>query len=142
MEQTNIDKLIPLAYTAVQAHLEKKGQVSRQYHGYIASFGASVIQSGMLAALLFNHNEEGREEQDRKAAMNAIYAVIKQLPDYHGYQGHEKDNLLNYYRARGKAVQRLDKQILDAATAIKLVLRVFTKTDEATAKNGKETVKQ
>ncbi|MEM6525876.1 MAG: type III-B CRISPR module-associated protein Cmr5 [Bacteroidota bacterium] len=123
-----IDNLIPIAFRAVEDKLATNGQVSRQYNGYIASFGASVVQSGMMAALVFNHREESRSEQDRKALMDAIFEVTKSLEEHQVIE----PSLLDFYRNKLTDKRRLKLNIMDAAAAIKLVIRTFKLVEEST----------
>lgn len=124
-----IETLIPAAFLAVKEEgidLVKDGGISRLYNGYIAAFGASVIQSGMLPALVFNHRkaETSGSEEDPSKLMDAIFYVIKQAEG-----GVEDVSLLEYYRKRPANAKKLKGQILDAAAAIKLVIRTFELTD-------------
>ena len=123
-----IEKMIPIAYTAVkQELLNDKGGINKQYNGYISSFGASVIQSGMLLALIFNHQKDANTEMDRNKLMKVIYRVVR--PD----DPAEGSNLLIYYQSMEgdkRNQKQLKQSILDAATAIKLVIRTFHLTND------------
>ncbi len=127
------DQLIPLAYRAVQENLVAADgrSISKQYNGYIASFGAAVVQSGILAALVFNYREpeDSHSEEDRRKLMDAIYRVICEQ-DGERVQGAD---LKAYYRHEQTDKRRLKQQILDAATAIKLVIRTFKLTEPTNA---------
>lgn len=122
-----LEKMIPYAFEAVEkAHLVKNGAISKQYNGYISSFGASVVQSGMLLALIFNHRETERSEKDKKKLMDAIYYIVKEVRND---KSTPHKNLLVYFRNASEK-KRLKNQTLDAATAIKLVIRTFKLTDD------------
>lgn len=125
-----IERMIPAAYEAVKVKLvNKQGGINKQYNGYISSFGAFVIQSGMLLALIFNHQHDAYTEMDRNLLMNAIRNVV--LSD--GYNIRRDSNLLDFYRSLendSRNQKRLAQSILDAATAIKLVIRTFHLTDD------------
>ena len=91
-----IERMIPVAYTAVSNNLvSEQSAISKQYNGYISSFGASVIQSGMLLALIFYHQSDANSEQDRGALMEAIREVVIS----EGHNIAQKTNLLDYYRS-------------------------------------------
>ncbi|WP_339904725.1 type III-B CRISPR module-associated protein Cmr5 [uncultured Cyclobacterium sp.] len=124
-----IEKLLPFAFEAVKKHLTENGKISSQYNGYISSFGASVIQSGMLMALVFNHRKEAKTEKDRLKMMDAIHHVIEKEV------GEEPTgDLLGHFQSfNGNAVvqKRLRAKIMDAATAIKLVIRTYPQKKEA-----------
>ncbi|MEO1054714.1 MAG: type III-B CRISPR module-associated protein Cmr5 [Bacteroidota bacterium] len=127
-----IENLIPMAFRAVEDKLATNGQVSRQYNGYIASFGASVVQSGMMAALVFNHRAESRSERDRKALMDAIFEVIKSMEK----RTINENRLLDYYKTRLVDKRMLKLNIMDAAAAIKLVIRTFKLVEESTVRDN------
>jgi CRISPR-associated protein Cmr5 len=123
-----IDKLIPFADEAVKEELIENERneslyIPKEYNGYISSFGASVIQSGLIAALYANH-QSGDSTVDRKKLMAAIFYVVKK---------HRNDtttrhtNLLEYVENMNNSgdTKNLKKDILDAATAIKLVIRTY-----------------
>ena len=63
--KNQIIRLLPLAEEAIKAEhgfvKQKDGidTISKEYKGYVSSFGAAVIQSGLLPALYFNHGSEG-----------------------------------------------------------------------------------
>lgn len=125
-----IERMIPVAYSAVSDNLvSDQSAISKQYNGYISSFGASVIQSGMLLALIFYHQSDANSEQDRGALMKAIRQVVIS----EGHNMAQNMNLLDYFRTmeeeRSKQ-KRLTQCILDAATAIKLVIRTFQLIDD------------
>lgn len=123
--------MIPMAFKAVRKWMKNPDDsISKQYNGYIASFGASVIQAGMPLALLYNlrsKNSKGNEklksgrEVDREPMMKAIFQVVK---EYRGTLNSDAKNLFDYYRESNDQ-QMLRRQILDAAVAIKLVIRTF-----------------
>ena len=94
-------------------------EIAKEYKGYISSFGAAVIQSGLLPALYFNHQSEG-SGKDRKKLMNVIFDVIKM-----GYNINFSGNLLEYAKQDNVNLKQLEKQILNAATAVKLVIRTY-----------------
>jgi CRISPR-associated protein Cmr5 len=161
--QQKIEKLIPHAFKAVEVvklvekHKEKKiDYISSQYNGYVASFGASVIQSGLVAAVVFYSQKQSGAEKDRRKLMAAILEVLKRK---HGKLEGEPKTLLEYVLKRcikteppgqgnrnaapvfekvdWAATRRLKQEILDAATAIKLVIRTYPseKTIEQATEN-------
>lgn len=127
-----LDRLIPLALKALpNSDVVQNGTINRKYNGYIASFGASVYQSGMLAALAFNHRKPSKEEKDDKpnkaervVLMKLLFEVIKlkvSIPE-------EYNTLLAYYQA-SEDTKGLASLILDVATALKLAMRTYEFVD-------------
>ena len=121
----NITRLLPYADEAVNSIIKTKQDngrtvkyIPKEYKGYISSFGAAVIQSGLLPALYFNYGSE-RSVQDRKLLMNTIFEVMKKA-----YQIESDKNLLDYAKESNN-LNKLKEQILDAATALKLVIRTY-----------------
>lgn len=115
-----LEKLIPDAINVVKKELAHEGKVAKEYNGYIASFGASVIQNGILAAILFYNNTNAETKKDRSKLMEAISKIIKN-------NNHEKNDVnLFEYASTNKAKATAD--ILDAATALKLAIRTFELT--------------
>ncbi len=126
---TKLDKLLPLAFDALDAMLgsesfrKKNGRIPKQYNGYIASFGASVVQSGMMAALVFNYNKDANSETDKRPLMDALSHVVFEMRGE--TKANVKEQTLDTYFRASEDKNQLKKQILDAATAIKLVLRTY-----------------
>ena len=126
----NISKLLVHAENAVTSTLLKNKKenglihkyIPKEYKGYISSFGAAIIQSGLLPALYFNHGSEGSTE-DREKLMDAVFYILK-----NGYNiTASENNLLKYAKeqARDNELKKVKNQILDAATALKLVIRTY-----------------
>jgi len=106
--RSRIESYIPRALEAVRETeiADRDGIVPSQYNGYIASFGASIRQAGLVATVLFYENSSG-SEQDRSKVIKAIeYILDKKLV---------RD---------GKAVVSRD-EVDDAAVALKLAVRTF-----------------
>ncbi|SEJ81870.1 hypothetical protein SAMN05192553_1188 [Cyclobacterium xiamenense] len=127
-----IEQMIPLAFSAVEESqgLVENGAISKQYNGYIASFGASVVLSGMLMSLIYNHRNSTdqhrvRSEKDKSPLFRALFQVVKQ---YRNDTASQSGDLLAYYQACTDK-RLLKSQIMDAAVAIKLVVRTFKLVD-------------
>jgi CRISPR-associated protein Cmr5 len=130
--QQKIEKLIPHAFKAVAEHLVKNGGISRQYNGYVAAFGASVIQSGLVAAVVFNSQDKSGAEKDRRQLMATILAVLKRQ---RGELSDQPETLLQYVQNPLAETRRLKQEILNAATAIKLVIRTYPLLAERSTEN-------
>ena len=127
--KNRIIKLLPYAENAINQLFNRdrnnqiinpdNPEIAKEYKGYISSFGAAVMQSGLLPALYFNHQSDN-SDKDRKKLMNVIFDVIKI-----GYNINFNGNLLKYAKQDNVNLKQLEKQILDAATAVKLVIRTY-----------------
>jgi len=128
MFKKKLDVLIPLAYDVLATNEQDKGNLNsifnedgaipNTFKSYISSFGASVIQSGLNAALTFNSNgtETGKQ---RKKVMNLLLEILKKsnkIPE-------NTSSLLEYSKTNNSAM--LKKNIMDAAVALKLAMRTF-----------------
>jgi CRISPR-associated protein Cmr5 len=122
----NIEKILPSAIKAVEDKVISKNEVPKEFNGYISSFGASVIMSGLLPTLVF-FSQEGKSKGNRKSVIEAIEQILN--AEYSGLLSSNrkllntvKDNLSN--RAK---IERLQEKILEAGIALKLAIRIFPK---------------
>ncbi len=130
--KSRIEKLVPDAIVAageimLKAKKDENGNVvidkngntikyiPKEFKGYISSFGASVIQSGLIPALAFFSNDEGAKE-DRSKILDVIYQILE--------INSPPGNLLKYVVDNGDN-ELLKEQIMDAATALKLAIRTY-----------------
>ena len=117
-----VEKLVPQAIDVIadpNIRLLKNNKVSSQYNGYISSFGASVIQSGLAPAVAFYSNESSKSDKDKKALLKAIAKLMN-----------IEMSLLKYVCDNDNA--KTKDWILDIATALKLAIRTYEldKTDK------------
>ena len=130
-----IEKLIKPAFEAVvsakiikrekgkdiEIRLVNNGEICKEFKGYISSFGAAITQSGLLPALAFNHQSESGSKKDRILLMEAIFLLIKKMRNDEIIV---KENLFEYAKVVSD-LRFLKNQIVDATTAIKLVIRTY-----------------
>lgn len=77
MSKREIEAYIPKAIEAIEdLKIAENGEVAKQFNGYIASFGASIRQAGLLATVLFYEN--GNAEKEREKVVQAIESIIEQ----------------------------------------------------------------
>lgn len=120
-----INELIPKALEAIKSSkmADNSDLVDKEYKGYIASMGASIIQSGLLATLAFYSNEQSGSADKRLKLMKAIVKTIlnanseKKILDYVLIGSH---NGTNKYE-----IDKFEKKISDALIALKLAIRTF-----------------
>lgn len=101
------------------------GTIESKYSSYVASFGGSIIQSGLLATLMiYEANEEKKK-------------IVKILFDlYNKYHEQEKIELENggfYFKQLIKTKKvdscELRNRIVEFAVALKLAMRCFEKVE-------------
>lgn len=107
--RSRIETFIPRAVEAVsRCGIEKNGEVPKPFNGYIASFGASVRQAGLLATWLFYSNADSGAEEDRTRVLRAIEHILNKA----------------VVEEKRKVVVSRD-EVDDAAVALKLAVRTF-----------------
>jgi len=121
-----IEKYIPDVMEILEE--VKKESISKSYNGYISSFGASVMMSGLKATVAMFENKNADTKADRSFLM---YLILKVLDK----NAKKDDSLLKYILKNQDRETILKQQILDIATAIKLCIRTFKLEDK---KEGKE----
>lgn len=101
-------------------------KIDKEFKGYFASFGAAVIQSGLLPAVIFFENEQGDAKADRKKVPAAILHLLaqkytqEQNPDLHDCQ-----KLSTYLLKSPNAASKDLAMITKASVALKIALRTF-----------------
>lgn len=101
--------MIPHALDEVEIFV-KDGTVESKYMSAVASFGVSVLQSGIYATKLFYDTKND--------ARNKLPAIVAKLAN------------------KNKVFIELDKEmILDAITALKLAIRTYEKVDNEEAQD-------
>lgn len=119
-----VNELIPKALEAIKTSkmADDSNQVDKEYKGYIASMGASIIQSGLLPTLAFYSNEFSDSGKKKLKLIIALNILIDNT---------NNPKLLNYvlsqtHNGTNKAeIDKFEKQISDALIALKLALRTF-----------------
>ena len=114
MSKKNIEKYIPKALEVLTQEFEN-GVIPSAYNGYISSFGASVMQSGLTPTLALFENTNARTKEDKSYLTYLIYRVLTNSND--------DVSLLTYVINGNERV--LKPKIMDIAIAIKLSIRTF-----------------
>jgi CRISPR-associated protein Cmr5 len=121
MNKKNVEKFIPYALDAIKKEFgngEDEISIKNEFNGYISSFGASIIQSGLAPTIAFYTNTKNRANQDRSKIINIIEEIIKKDKKYKI----NKNLLLT-------AIENDDREFIndvkDAAIALKLAIRTF-----------------
>ncbi len=129
--KSRVNKYLPYAIEHAQ-ELRKEKQpngeikildyIPKEFKGYIASFGASIIQSGLLPTLAFFSNDEGAS-RERSRILTAICRIINEIDHYS--EDMEECNLIGYVRNNINDLDKVTDKIMDAATALKLAIRTY-----------------
>jgi len=118
MSKRAIEKYIPQVLEVLDAHYPN-GVISSAYSGYIASFGASIIQSGLKPTLAFFENENN-EENTKESRVVLNRHILKVLD-----KNHKDDSLLRYVITYRGNQELLKQNIIDISIALKLAIRTF-----------------
>jgi CRISPR-associated protein Cmr5 len=144
-----IEKLLPSALNAAKKYIttdDEKLSIPKQFKGYISSFGASVIQSGLTPTLAF-YSDAKKAKGDRSLLIpaliymlfiNKIYPVTDEVINEMDALEMDKEKDLksrihiffNWLLENNKDnPEKLRKELIDASIALKLALRTFREVD-------------
>jgi CRISPR-associated protein Cmr5 len=133
MNKKKIENLIPIAMEAIECQrielLNDKKEIPKEFKGYISNFGASIIQSGLLATVAFYESKDSGAKEDRSQLTRCILYLIDEDEKSKILKG-EKRKLLKYILAYQKDNEELKEEIINAAISLKLALRTFAFTKE------------
>lgn len=125
-----LDRLIPLAIDAAGENLAKNGKIPKEYNGYISSFGASA-RSGLKPAVAFFENKNADSMQDKTKLMKTVLGIICKYRQINPMPATLMEYVLTH-----QTDGFLKKDVMDAATALKLAIRTFDLDDGKVNKNG------
>lgn len=99
--------------------VSRDGSYSKEYNGYISSFGASLVQAGLLPTVIFFENKDASSNEDRSLVIKALKQIlcISDKPSMAKYIIEEKKN----------NDQAFVNDVARAMTAMKLALRMYKK---------------
>lgn len=115
MSKKRIENYIPKAIELLNEEFPE-GKIASAYNGYISSFGASIIQSGLKPTLAVFENANASTKEDKSYLTKLI---LKLLPNAKG------NSLLKFVLANKSNEEALKEEILDIAVALKLSIRTF-----------------
>ena len=114
MSRKNIEQYIPKAIEVLD-NTFKDGEIPSAYNGYISSFGASVLQSGLLPTLALFESTSSSTKENKEYLTYIIFQILT---------GRDDDiSLLRYVLDHNQEL--LKPKIMDIAIAIKLSIRTF-----------------
>lgn len=124
MSKKNIEKYIPAALQELNNSFEDA--IPSSYNGYISSFGASIIQSGLKPTLALFENVNASTLESIELLPTIILKILD--PDT------QETSLLRYVSASHEDANYLKRKIIDISIAVKLSIRTF-KLEEKGAKD-------
>lgn len=116
MSKKSIEQKISKAMNVLDLTF-KDGVIPSSYNGYISSFGASIIQSGLEPTLALFENENASTLEKKQLLPKLILNILD--------ENTTETSLLKYVLNRPNEKQYLKREILDIAIAIKLCIRTF-----------------
>lgn len=116
MSKKRIEIYIPKAIEVLDATFTD-GVIPSAYSGYISSFGASVMQSGLKPTLALFENKDAATKEDKEYLTKIILQILDSSSN--------EISLLRYVLGSTKEEQYLKEQILDISIAVKLSIRTF-----------------
>jgi len=97
---------------------KENGKVAKEYKGYISSFGAAVLQSGLkVGVALFSDSSSGGE-QSKLPIMNGIRGLVLSDEEKNKYKTLMEFVIAHHHNG-------IRNKVLDATIALKLALRTF-----------------
>ncbi|MEL6627177.1 MAG: type III-B CRISPR module-associated protein Cmr5 [Bacteroidota bacterium] len=129
-----LQSYIPKAIEAINAtQIAKGGKVNGTYNGFISSFGAGIVQAGILPAVIFFETAEGTEGADKYRICQALY-WMKQTMDGKSIQTSslEKTTLSQYILSHNLQYDnKFLKEMTQYAVALKIAMRTFKKVEKS-----------
>jgi len=114
MSKKSIERYIPKALEVLED--EFGDTIPSSYNGYISSFGASIIQSGLKPTLALFENENAKTLEKKKMLTSVILNILDPNTN--------ETSLLRYVVNR-KDKQDFKQKIIDISIAVKLSIRTF-----------------
>ena len=114
MSKRGVESYIPKVMSVLKEEFSD-GKIPSAFNGYISSFGASVMQSGLLPTLALFENTNASTKENKEYLTYLIIRVLTEKND--------DISLLNYVLKNNETL--LKPKIMDIAIAIKLSIRTF-----------------
>lgn len=141
MNKVKVEALIPKAIEEINVMIKNNrfssdGKIPNEFKGYISNFGASIVQSGLLSTVAFyeKNKEDTSAQQDRRLVNELILNMIL------SNKNREFNTLFDYVLSNAKVEEAKEKEkknrlikedIINAAIALKLAIRVFEFVSES-----------
>lgn len=135
-----INKLLPNAMSAfMESGLIKNNSILKEYDGYVAAFGPSVLTAGLRVTLAF-YTDDGRESRKNKPRRIDILNVLQKIYEKkNGLSENEEGLLMMSLNAGDTELRQMKSDLIDCATALKLVMRNFKQVEKLPNGENSET---
>ncbi|KPA17968.1 CRISPR-associated Cmr5 family protein [Candidatus Magnetomorum sp. HK-1] len=139
MNKLKIDEMVIAAVDILEKNslsILEQGKVPSQYNSYLAAFGPSLVQTGLLQTVDFYSKKKSQEEKER---VKIIQLMEKTLEKTGRIQDKPPETSLSKYlkdSLGGGNFQRhitLKNYLMESCVACKLALRTFPKKDKKNA---------
>lgn len=97
----------------------------KAFGSYPSSFAATVSQCGLLRALIIFEDDDSKSQSNRERFPEAVRLYMKKR-----YQGNRNPDKLLSEQVAADNVGMLKEQIMNASTALKIALRMFTPSEK------------
>lgn len=108
-----------------RGNADEKYCYPKAFGSYPSSFAATVSQCGLLRALLIFEDDDSKSQSNRERFPEAVRLYLKKRNP--GNQN--RDKLLSE-QVDADAAGKLEEQIMNASTALKIALRMFAPSEE------------
>lgn len=118
----NVERLLPYADKALNdAGILVQGKVPKEYLGYVAAFGATVINMGIKAALLYYMKDK------RVKVVDALTYILEKSEELKNCSEEKLDDLKKWVGNKNSTLELYHKtqKIVDASVALKLMIRTY-----------------
>lgn len=138
MNKNIIESLIPIAIKAIDTCIlkGKNTGIPKEYKGYISSFGAGIIQAGLLPIICFYEREESGAARDRSLLVKAIYYILKNKDKTDSFEEVKNNEKLKDYLINYADKEEIKEDIINASIALKLALRTYSFIDSDKENKG------
>lgn len=108
-----------------RGNADEKYCYPKAFGSYPSSFAATVSQCGLLRALMIFEDDDSKSQSNRERFPEAVRLYLrKRYPE-----NQNRDKLLSEQVA-ADAAGKLEEQIMNASTALKIALRMFAPSEE------------
>lgn len=122
MYSKNLEELTPMCMKIISElsekyteDMKKSGGLKKEFNGYFASFGPSVIMSGLNQTVIFYADTSKKNKQGY--VNRIIWEVLKEM------EWNDKENSLLDYVSTGNMIRK--SRVLEVVSACKLAIRTF-----------------
>lgn len=145
MGKRRVEELIIPALNAIESNMFKgekdysKCEVPAEFKGYISSFGASIIQNGLVSTIHFFNNKNANTKEDRTIIITLLFDMLKSYyiqNNTYEFNFENINSLLELVKENNNRLDILTEIIIDAAIALKLAIRTYKISDKKKKEEG------